>query len=336
MKQGFRTDIAMLRLLAITTVVAFHAYGMCYVESHIPQPATEAYRNMYEHFNQCIPINVAMPLFMFISGFLFGMQIRKGKYDSIWQVAKDKARRLLLPYYVFMPIMMLTYSGFSLAPFYTGGYWHLWFLPGIFWSFIATWLLRKPFFSNKFWIVAFVMLLAYIMPFVDLKLPNIIGLPCLKTMLCYFLLGALVCRHEEWIEAQMKRYWLAIPLAGIYFVTIIFFPTEYGGNSIPLLVSSTCAIMVLWYLFRKIPWERFHITPWLISLSTCSFGIYIFHNWMEVYIVSTTAKRLFPIVPFAEQHLILFPILFTLAAFIISAVLTWLLLRTKIGRFLLG
>ena len=78
-KPAFRTDIAMLRLLAITTVVAFHAYGMCYVESHIPQPATEKYRVLYEHFNQCIPINVAMPLFMFISGFLFGMQLKKGK-----------------------------------------------------------------------------------------------------------------------------------------------------------------------------------------------------------------------------------------------------------------
>ena len=232
--------------------------------------------------------------------------------------------------------MMLTYSGFSLAPFYTGGYWHLWFLPGIFWSFIATWLLRKWLLSDKPWKVTFVLLLAFSLHLAAFALPPLIGLHHLCSILCYFMLGTLVCNQEEWIETQMNKYWLVIPMTAIYFVTIIFFPTEYGDSTISLLIGSTCAIMVLWFSFRKIPWNRFRITPWLVGLSGYSYGIYIFHNWMEVYIVSTTAKRLFPIVPFAEQHLILFPILFTLAAFIISAVLTWLLLKTKIGRFLLG
>ena len=151
LKKGFRVDIAMLRLLSIFIVVAFHAYGMCYTQ-HLPPPLPTVYKEVYWHFNQCIPINVAMPLFMVISGYLFAMQLLKGKYGSLWQAAKDKFCRLGVPYYFFTPIMMATYSGFSLSPFYSGNYWHLWFLPGLWCTLMAVYLLRKLIFSDRLWV----------------------------------------------------------------------------------------------------------------------------------------------------------------------------------------
>ena len=333
---GFRSDIAMLRLMAIVIVVAFHAYGMCYVESHIPQPTTEVYRNLYEHFNQCVLINIAMPLFIFVAGFLFDIKLRKGMYGSLWQVAKNKAKRLILPYYVFMVLMMLTYSGFSLAPFYTGSYWHLWFLFGIWWPFIATWLLRNLLFSSKPWVKILILLIAYSVNLFGNFIPNLFGLTYLSTILCFFILGALVSRYEFYFKNAIRKNKVLLLLVTIYLITIFLFPTEYGKQDISKLVSSTCAVIAIWYIFQEIPWRHLRVTPWLVRLSTLSFGIYIFHNWVEVYLVSTTAKRLFPIVEFAENHIYLFPLLFTLTAFIISAVLTRLLLSTKVGRMLIG
>ena len=335
MKPDFKPDIAILRLLAIVIVVAFHAYGMCYAEGHLPQPLPKNYQETYEWFNQYIPINVAIPLFVFVSGCLFGIQLQKRKYRSLWQVAKDKFLRLGVPYYIFLPIMMATYSGFELEPYFTGGYWHLWFLPMLWWLFIVTYLLYPIFSPGKMWMAFSLLLCTYIFALMGMFLPHLFGLHHLNEQLCFFLLGVIVMRNDDRIISTFKRYHLAYPMIILYLITIIFFPTEYGDVSVPFLIGSTSAILVLWYFFQKIPWNRYQLTPLLLPISACSFGIYIFHNWVEVYLISSTAQRLFPIAEFAGYHIVLFPIVFTLTAFVISFVLTKMLLMSKIGRLVL-
>lgn len=336
MNSPYKVDIAILRLFAIIIVVAFHAYGMCYAEAHLPQPLPKVYKETYEWFNQYIPINVAIPLFVFVSGYLFGMQLQNGKYHSLWEVAKDKFYRLGVPYYFFLPIMMATYSGFNLEPYYTGGYWHMWFLPMLWWLFIFTYLSRPFIFAENKWIVFSFLLCTYLFALLGSFLPHLFGLSHLNKELCYFVLGVVVVRNERKIISSMKNCYLFCPLIVIYLITIIWFPTEYCNCSIALLIGSSSAILSLWYLFCVIPWNSFQITPLLLSLSTCSFGIYIFHNWVEVYLISSTAQRVFPIADFAAQHTILFPFLFTLAAFVISLILTKLMLKTNVGQMLLG
>lgn len=336
MTSHYKANIAMLRLLAIIIVVAFHAYGMCYAEAHLPQPLPKIYQETYEWFNQYIPINVAMPLFVFVSGYLFGMQLLNGKYHSLWQVARDKFLRLMVPYYFFVPIMMATYSGFKLEPFYTGGYWHLWFIPMLWWLFVIAYPLRSIIFSGKWWMVCSLLLCTNILAPLGKFLPHLFGLQYLNENLCFFLLGMAIIRFEERILDAIKTYYFVGSLSLIYFVTIIWFPTEYGDMSLALLIGSTCAIIILWYLFHIIPWNSFKFTPYLLSISACSFGIYIFHNWMEVYLISSTAQRLFPIAEFASQHIMLFPLLFTITAFVVSLILTKLMLKTNIGQMLLG
>ena len=335
MTSHYKADIAMLRLLAIIVVVAFHAYGMCYAEAHLPQPLPKVYQETYEWFNQYIPINVAIPLFVFVSGYLFGMQLQKGRYKSLWQVAKDKFLRLGVPYYFFMPIMMATYSGFKLEPYFTGGYWHLWFLPMLWWLFIVTYLLRPVILSGRTWMVSCLLLCSYIIAPLGKFLPHLFGLHYLNELLCYFVLGVIAVKNEKKLIGVIKNYNLFFPLFAIYLITIIWFPTEYGNDSVALLIGSTSAILVLWYLFHRITWNRFKYVPFLLSLSAYSYGIYIFHNWVEVYLISSTAQRLFPISAFAEHHIILFPMIFTLMAFVISFVLTKVLLMSKVGHFLL-
>ena len=162
MTSHYKADIAMLRLLAIIVVVAFHAYGMCYAEAHLPQPLPKVYEETYEWFNQFIPINVAIPLFVFVSGYLFAIRLQKRKYQSLWHVAKDKFLRLGVPYYFFLPIMMATYSGFKREPYYTGGYWHLWFLPMLWWLFIVTYLLYPIFLGRGKWMALSLLLCTYV------------------------------------------------------------------------------------------------------------------------------------------------------------------------------
>ena len=57
-------DISILRVLCILVVVFFHCYGMMYAESHFPETAS-VYEHLYFIPNQCVFVNVALPLFVF-------------------------------------------------------------------------------------------------------------------------------------------------------------------------------------------------------------------------------------------------------------------------------
>ena len=336
MKQNYRADIAILRLLAILAVVAFHAYGMCYAPAHLPSPLPQRYGDVYERFNQCGPINVAMPLFIFISGFLFFMQQAKGRYSSLFDVAKDKLARLCVPYYVFMVLMMATYSGFSWDVFYTGSYWHLWFLPALWWCFIVTYLLSPIIHEGKWWQnIGLLCILAGCM-LVGRFLPHVFGLHYLNEMLYWFVLGACYCRYENKMDRIFSSAYLVVPLLVVYLVTLLWSPTEYGDQTLSFLVGSTSGILFLCYVFRRIAWQTFAVTPFLLSIVSCCYGVYIFHNWIEVFLVSSTAQRLLPVASFAEHYVWLFPFLFTLSAFLVSVVLSKLLLMTRVGRMLIG
>ena len=146
--KDYRHDLAMLRLLCITIVVFFHAYGMMYA-SHFSESTSMTYRVKYEFFNQTYLINIAMPMFIFISGFLFGGQLMKKQPVSFIKMVKSKFMRLMLPFFVFAILFMFTQNAASLKPFYQWTYSHLWFLPMLFWCFISTWFLR-PLILNRF------------------------------------------------------------------------------------------------------------------------------------------------------------------------------------------
>ena len=98
--------IAVLRAMAMLVVVAFHTYGYMYA-SHFPQ-SREGYNAIYYTANQCVFINVAMPLFTAIAGFLFAWLHQQGRYQDYWQMIRKKALRLLLPFAVFGTLMMAT------------------------------------------------------------------------------------------------------------------------------------------------------------------------------------------------------------------------------------
>lgn len=52
--------------------------------------------------------------------------------------------------------------------------------------------------------------------------------------------------------------------------------------------------------------------------------------------ISTTAKSLFHLTPLASSHPVLFPFAFFVSSFLASLALSWLLLKTRAGRFLIG
>ena len=81
-------DIALIRVLCIVTVVFFHCYGMMYYDFFPKSSGT--YKSLYWTINQCIFINIAMPMFVFISGYLFKYLLSIGKYPTWGNLLKKK------------------------------------------------------------------------------------------------------------------------------------------------------------------------------------------------------------------------------------------------------
>ena len=317
-------------------VVFFHTYGYMFAQAHFPE-SVEKYRDLYCLPNQCVFINIAMPLFTAISGYLFSYLYSQGKYRDFWPFLKKKATRLLLPFFVFGTLMMLT-TGAAFQPWmlYTGGFSHLWYLTALFWCFPVGWLVLRFCSARPYWLtVAFAVLLQ----FGDHVscIPRILGI---HSILWYrwFLLGQILALYRRAVGSFIVKRHLAVPLLLPFAILSWIFPSEYGSTSLLSRVMVSLFLVGLFALLDKdcLRAEQNIVVKFAVWFSRYTFGIYIFHNWIGPYMISSTAKRLFHLAPLANEHVILFPFLLSLMILGVSFVLTYGLLKTKIGKILIG
>lgn len=337
-KKLHRCDVAMLRLLCIAIVVFFHAYGMTYV--HFSDNTNALYTEKYEFFNSIYLINIAMPMFIAISGFLFGGQLMRKQPISFAKMLKSKFMRLMVPFFVFTVLFMFTQNAVSWKPLYQWTYSHLWFLPMLFWCFVFIYFLRPLILSDNKAVAITTVVALFAIGFLGKVVPMVIGLHNVNTSIGWFALGVWFYRHERelMVPSASAMIKVATIFGGliIYFWGMTLFPMEYGERTVLGYLFTICAMYSLWLLFSWIPWKNFAFTDFLLALSACSFGIYIFHNWLEAHMVSQTAQRVLSLEQLAIDHVYIFPFLFSTIAFVLSWGITWVLLRFKIGQKLIG
>ena len=326
-------DVIVLRFVAIIIVVAFHAYGMMYADTHFPA-LKHIYYRLYFTWNQCVIVNVAMPMFVFVSGYLFAFLWRKGKYQNFWELVKNKAKRVLLPYFIFGLVMMATTNNFHPFTLLYGNYWHLWFLPMLFWCFVVAFFLNKYFISLKAQIT--IACISFILSLFPCFIPRLLGVQGVSIWFCWFYLGIIIYNYKEKLILCIAKFRLEYILFIAYLVITIYKPTAYADVYWYNVIAQICIVVVLWYWVNKIDWHKIKLMQPIVSISNFSYGIYIFHNWIQMYLISSTAQRLLPLEKWAAEHTIVFPLCFFLLSFGISYGLTRLLLKTRIGRFLIG
>ncbi len=134
----------------------------------------------------------------------------------------------------------------------------------------------------------------------------------------------------------MSKYKLLPLFLFVYLVIIYFFPRPYGKTI--FWYNSLAQILMLisiWYICQKINWNSFKYINLVDRFNRYSFGVYIFHCWILPYLISSTSKRLFLLEKYAE-YTILFPFVLFIVTLILSYILTILLYKVRIGRFLIG
>lgn len=325
--------ISLLRVFAIMVVVFFHCYQMLY-SGHIAE-VKELYYGYYYRIAQCGLINIAMPLFFAISGYLFIYIYNRGGYNDFLLFVKNKSLRLLLPYVVFSIIMIIT-TGYTFGLSMLTGFCHLWFLPRLFECFLLTWVLRK-YLKNKA-IQVLILLLSFLAIDVILPLPAVLlGVNYILRWWCWLLLGCFIFDWQSIIFKLLSRFHLWVICFLPYLLLYVFDPTPYGERTIPLTISVIFAILGMMYLASKICEKQMigeKSWQYIDTMSKLSYGLFIFHFWFGPYFLSTAVQRILPLKDWAADHIFLFPLLFTLVTIASSFIVTYMLQRNKIGKYL--
>lgn len=325
-------DISIIRLFCVIVVVFFHCYGMMFAGAHFPATIS-IYESIYFILNQCVFINIAMPLFVVVSGYLFEFLLDRGKYPTWGNLLHKKGVRIILPYFVFGIFFMATTNDWHPLQLFRS-YWHLWFLPMLFWCFILGYFISRL--KLNVYIESLLLLISFCGTFSPKFIPMWFGLHNLSRWFYWFYLGMALYKYRNWIFSHLHRYRLYLLLFLCYILVTILYPVEYGSDTWYSVLSTTCCIISITYLMKMVDWNKYRITSAAIKLSSYSFGIYIWHNWVALMLISNTCKRLFGLENLAANHVVLFPLCFSIITLLISWILSWLLMKSKLGKYLIG
>ncbi len=286
-----------------------------------------------------------------VAGYVFAYQsIVLGRKYEFKSFAWKKVKRLLLPmlffgliYYFLLKFDKANFTWGSFIMSILSGPGHLWFLPMLFWCFISIWLIDR-FRLSSIWLLL-VLAAVSIVP-IPVSLP--FGLQRLSYFLFYCYAGYYLYENKEKIVGKCQNIPFIVVLCVLYFALLLvnyIWVIPYGweanaegtmryvrifASSGLKLLYSCCGIMALYLIVLKYSSKPNYCPSKLVlkSNSMC-YGVYVYHQFLLVFLYYHTqlpvlvGSYALPFVGFA-------------ITFIVSVLLTWLTLKTKFGRALIG
>ena len=337
-------EIDLLRVFCIFLLVAFHSFAI-YTGSWTEPHGLQYIPAYYWIGKFCY--SFMLPLWVFISGFLWGYQVReRNKVQTLKQLAKKKAQKLLFPCYVFGLIYLLVTGKIAslTTPIgifsFLSGELHLWFLPMLFWIFIISYFILKIRFKD-WWLLGGLVLISIIAWNI-----KSLGIGGAFHYLVYFQIGFMAVKYKRkidaWCESKSILYLLIVVFIIIFFPLTIFLddvtPIEV------LTIKERCLSQILMHIASfpiailgiiisynvSIKIKNAVLGNRLVQiLAVYGFGIYIFHQFILMYL-------------YYETNLLVIlggncaPIGGFIISFVVSLILTWLCLKSKIGHILLS
>lgn len=342
MEKKFLTEISYLRVIAIFLVVLLHVYNIYVGFNFVETEYAPIYKTIFR-----IWLGARMPLFLFISGFLFSYLIhKKGKYQHLGLFVWNKVKRLLIPYTVFALLMIFSHNrldwsnsdkAFSLLwLFLKNGYWHLWFLLTLFLCFIIT----RPLAYLKHPIFHILVLIGLTYLNLFFKTEIRFGINHLVHLYIFFYWGYVIFRYK--VKLKFLFQWKAvIPLFVLWWL-MCFIRDYFGIENINLLkvaryIANLSFILFAYVsLFLLVKRGTLKELPIIKSINKYSYGIYIFHVWIITLLFFKGKFFTEWIYMCAEKYSIVFPIVLFVFVSVMSTLLSYLLLKSRVGRFLIG
>lgn len=240
-----------------------------------------------------------MPLFFAMSGFVYSLCIKKGKYMNKIDFIVNKFKRLIIPYlfigvFYVAPIMIfLNLTDYSFFQFIIKNILigsdsrHLWYLSSLFIIFIISIVIRPKNIKSSLVAILFSFLLIMLVKninFIPTIIMNAISyMPYFYIGYCLFFL---VEKAELFENNNMIKIITLLLLLLIYSLSFYY--------KIPSLILSSIGIISFFFLFYTIP-ERFYKNNRVyLLIKKYNMGIYLFHpmiiyilfNYFKVYYIN--------------------------------------------------
>lgn len=341
-------DVVFIRLILILLLVLYHSFAM-YCEAW-PMPNGIHCDKAYWWIG-AFSYSFLLETFVFISGYVFGYQVREkfnGNVD-LYNTVISKAKRLLIPSVVFSVIYLLCFNsseGTSLTwQVYNviNGEGHMWYLPMLFWCFVAIFIAEKLRIPSRY--VILLAILASVFSIFTLPLR-------LSTTAYYFIFfycGYLMQRNDIHFESKIKvKYcFIFVALFLLVFVlskialtdkNVLSFAEQslknklivnLGARVSTILYSALGLASV--YSFVNLILNRGDINAGkiMIQLSGYCFGVYIFQQFiLKLFMYNTSIINVF-----GSYWL---PWVAFVVALVVSITMSWAFVKTRVGRFLVG
>lgn len=333
-------EILFIRPFVVFLLVLYHSLAI--YTGNWPEPEGFVMVCGYDNLGR-FAYSFMLEIFVFISGYIFEKQLKENRWQSFGGLIKNKCIRLLVPCYLFGLIYVIcfeeSFSTWDCVSKILNGGGHLWFLPMLLECFVVAYLIKKNNFKCKY--VLFVAFFsALVSGFVDFPL----RISLTMYYFLFFYIGNLFyCKKNLFVRLAVD--YKNITLLFLLYI-MLFLVLDYSRvllverNGIELLVLfkiplsmtiklltiiiSFCGLLFTYTLSLYIS-EKQYPNKFLISIGSCSMGIYICQQFVLKYLYYYT-----DIVVEVESHFLPF-VCFAITA-VLSYLISFCLRQSKIGR----
>ncbi len=342
-------DVVLLRLLLIFLLVWNHAFA----------PFSGKWEALYEP--DSVPAykwfvlavyHMRIQALIFVSGYLLGYTInRKPERMSFKHCVGKKLKRLWLPSIVFSVIYYVLFYDLTkpigeIAYSVINGCGHMWFLPMLFWCFAGVYISER--FGFKPVVMLMLALLFAIAPWpgLPLRVNNTLN------YFIYFYLGYGIQRSyfDSFLpKKQLKPIVAALSVYAGAFVLHYFVLSDAGNiladnqlrggvihKAVSIGVNNLCSVAMSLSGLLAVYWGAHYfvvgkhkLPDWMINVSAYCYGVYICQQFILKWMYYNTEL---PVVcgPYVLPWVAL------TITLILSLLITHLMLKTRVGRFLIG
>lgn len=297
-----------------------------------------------------------LEMFVFISGYVFGFQVRtKGEEklkakNLLW----GKFKRLMIPCMIFSLLYILLFGNITQPIHKTlyglvNGVGHMWFLPMLFWCFVGVWVIEKLHLKAK-WMIP-ILVLCSICSFLPLPL----RLGTAMYYMVFFYVGYVLQKKDISLDRfyTLKHFIVLAVAFCVLFPTLTLLKGNIGNltvvgvgklidnqlviktanvslaNILRIIYSSVGLAMLFVIVGYKDNKRKTPLPQWIVKIGNLCFGVYLLQQFilMGLYEYTVLPEVLgcywLPWVGFV-------------VALTGSIVMADLLVKTKVGRFLIG
>lgn len=323
-------EISIMRVSAMLMIIAFHS--MCFYNGRwLKVDAIDIpFWHKMSDFLDVIDLN----MFVFISGYLYGyLYIYRNKYYNRWEVIRNKAIRLLIPYLVWGIPMAIVWPWNTWKSLFCG-IGHLWFLLMLFGVFTLTVILQmlndqKIKFTGRTGILLIV--IGSVLGILSYEFVYKGDFLCINKILYYFpafMIG--------YVGAKIRIGWLlpnwsyiVLPFAVLALVFFVWYPIPLP-YTILRLFETLCAYVICINLLIILSKETLSEQSRQVvqTIERLSMGIYIFNQMMmDMTLTTPVLHRWF------EAHWMIGPFLLFLIGFFPPLLLSYIFNKVNIYNF---